>query len=46
MQSPRTPVITVDLVGKASFLYSCMQGRLIGQYNGNDPLASFMSQNH
>ena len=26
------PVIKVELVGKASFTYSCMQTRLMGQY--------------
>ena len=27
-------VITVEPVGKTSFVYSCMQARLIGQLNG------------
>ena len=35
-------VITVAPTGKASFVYSYVQTRLQGQYNGNDPLASFM----
>ena len=31
---------------KASFVYRYMQTSLIGQYNGNDPLAAFSCQNY
>ena len=30
----RIPVITVEPAGKTSFVYRCMQTRLMGQYNG------------
>ena len=32
-------VITVDPADKTSFVYSCMQTRLMGQYNGNRPIS-------
>ena len=32
-------VITVAPTGKVSFLYSCVQTRLIGQYNGKQPIS-------
>ena len=35
-------IIAVSPTGKASFVYSYVQTRLRGQYNENDPLASFM----
>ena len=32
-------VITVEPTGKVSFLYSCVPTRLIGQYNGKQPIS-------
>ena len=37
-------VITVEPADKISFVYNCMQTRVKGQCNGNDPLASFVCQ--
>ena len=35
-------IIALAATGKAFFVYSYVQTRLRGQYNENDPLASFM----
>ena len=40
VRSPsRRHVITVDLAGKVSFVYSCMETRLMGQYYRKSPIS-------
>ena len=33
-QGKAVAVVTVESAGKAPFVYTCMQTRLMGQYNG------------
>ena len=42
----RIAVITVEPVGEASFVYSCMQTRLMAQYNGKWPIKNSVPANH